>query len=524
MVAQTRIAIVTYYGVDGACGAAAALLAFPNATVLASSAARIGETLHGLSQEKWDEIHICGVGIACDWDTIASSALTLRGKGSTVFWHCGREYLRDHETRIRAFCTPAFNARATNTASIVTTLGLERQPNAQRLTELASCDKHLGDLSPVKRRSPDQIDWTDFIEASISHYFKYLDQDAYLRAIQKLAKHELTPQDRSMIEIFRRSGYRYMLHGSSPATRELKRRIQRCAVINRHVIITGESGVGKEHVAHLLAEGGPRAQGPFVPVNCASYAGNSSLANSDLFGHLKGAFTGAIQNRSGRFMEADTGILFLDELGELPLDVQAKLLRVIEDGWVTPEGADTPQKQVDVRIVSATNRDLSAMIRNGSFRADLYHRIAALQIQIPSLRERTEDIPKIVEDRLAALEKEGYRSRLGRKAIKALEQYPWPGNVRQLLKVLDRAVLLEMTVEEALKEEQSSGEATQYEEADFGSPDLLFPTCVNEVKPMKEIQKLYANNVWELCGKNYATTARLLGVNPNTVRYTYLAR
>jgi DNA-binding NtrC family response regulator len=519
---ENKVCIVTYYGVDGACGAAAVLLAFPDATVMTSSAARIGETLSTLSHGEWNEVHICGVGVSCDWSQIEIPALAMRSEGVKVFWHCGREYLRDEEQRISLFCAPAFQSLGTNTASIIRSLDLGDRCDGHLLAELALCDKHVKSANGDKAQSLEQTDWTDFIEASISHYFKYLDQEAYTRAIHKLAKHELTPQDRVMIDIFRRSGYRYMLHGSSPATRELKRRIQRCSEINRHVIITGESGVGKEHVAHLLAEAGSRASGPFVPVNCASYAENSNLANSDLFGHLKGAFTGAITNRPGRFVEADTGILFLDELGELPLEVQAKLLRVIEDGWVTPEGADNPQRQVNVRIVSATNRDLSTMIRKGSFRADLYHRIATLRIHVPALRERVEDIPRIVEERLAVLEKEGYRTRLTRKSYKALEQYPWPGNVRQLLKILDRAVLLGMSVEDAILEEQTSGEAAQYADDLQGPSDLLFPTTMDQVRTMKELQKLYANNVWELCGQNYATTARLLGVNPNTLRYTYL--
>ena len=521
MAEEKKVCIVTYYGVDGACGAAAARLAFPDAIVVTSSAARIGETLHDLSNDEWDQVHICGVGVSCDWAVVESPALTLKEGEAKLFWHCGRGYLNNEEQRIAKFCTPVFHSLDTNTASIVRSLDLGNRSDAQLLTELARCDKHVKDSSQTKVRTTEQTDWIDYIEASISHYFKYLDQEAYTRAIHKLAKYELTPQDRILIEIFRRSGYRYLLHGSSPATRKLKRRIQQCAEIDRHVIITGESGVGKEHVAHLLWEGSSQASGPFVPVNCASYAGNSSLANSDLFGHLKGAFTGAIGNRRGRFLEADTGILFLDELGELPLDVQAKLLRVIEDGWVTPEGADKPETQVNVRVVAATNKDLSHMIRGGSFRADFYHRIATLRIHVPPLKDRIEDISRIVEERLASLEKEGYTFRLTKKSYKALEQYAWPGNVRQLLKVLDRAVLLEMSVEEAILEEQTSGEASQYTDEVREPGNLLFPTSVDQVRTMKELQRLYAHNVWELCGKNYAMTARLLGVNPNTLRYTY---
>jgi len=216
--------------------------------------------------------------------------------------------------------------------------------------------------------------------------------------------------------------------------------------------------------------------------------------------------------------EADGGIVFLDELGELPLEVQAKLLRVLEDGRVTPEGADMPERQVNVRIVAATNRNLPAMIRDGSFRADLYHRLATLRVHVPPLRDRAEDIAEIVEERLAVLEREGYSGRFTKKDGEALEKYAWPGNVRQLIKIVERAVMLDMPVKDVLDEERELGEMVE-----SNREDGLWPSATTNIMPMTDVQRRYARRAWEVHGNNYAATARALGVTTNTLRYTYLA-
>ena len=521
---KNQPAVVTYLSADGACAAAMMLLKHPDAAVITSSANRIGETFQALLESHPSSVHVCGVGVYCEWSELEQAAETLRENGTEIFWHCGRGYLDQEKASFEAFCIPVFQSAGTNTEAVARHFGLRDRPDAQFLINLAWFDHNVPGAKPQEELTREQADWLDFIEAAMSNYFKYQDLDPYAGLIRKLARQELSPKDHLDIEAFRRAGYRYVLHGVSPVMRALKRRIQKCAEVNRHVIITGESGVGKEHVAHLLWERSRQSSGPFVPVNCAMYAGNSNLANSDLFGHVKGAYTGAVSNRKGRFIEADGGILFLDELGELPLEVQAKLLRIIEDGWVTPEGADKPEKHVNVRIVAATNLELPRLIRAGGFRADLFHRLSTLRISVPPLRERPEDIDAIVKERLILLEREGRSPKLKKADFKILHGYDWPGNVRQLIKVLERAVLLDISIEASIEEERELSYATQWEDGDGVHQGPLYPADTGHVLPMKKIQRLYARNVWELCERNYTAAAKLLEVNPNTLRYTYLSR
>ena len=207
------------------------------------------------------------------------------------------------------------------------------------------------------------------------------------------------------------------------------------------MLLLGETGTGKELFAHAIHAQSRRAKGPLVKVNCAAIP--ATLLESELFGHEKGAFTGAIGARPGRFELADGGTLFLDEIGDLPPEVQAKLLRVLQDREVQRLGA-TRSRKVDVRIVAATNRDLERRIAEGAFRQDLYYRLAVFVIRIPPLRERREDIPllvwSIVNRRQAEL---GRRiERIPRRSMDALQAYPWPGNVRELENVIERALIL----------------------------------------------------------------------------------
>jgi anaerobic nitric oxide reductase transcription regulator len=206
------------------------------------------------------------------------------------------------------------------------------------------------------------------------------------------------------------------------------------------VLLLGETGVGKELFARHLHRSSTRASKPMIYINCAALP--ESLAESELFGHNKGAFSGAHSERAGRFEAADGGTLFLDEVGELPLSVQAKLLRVLQDGEIQRLGSDKT-RQVNVRLVAATNRDLKQQVKNGEFRADLYHRLSVYPLPIPPLRERPDDIPMLAGHFL-----ELNRSRLGLRALRlsndaelALLSYDWPGNVRELEHVISRAAI-----------------------------------------------------------------------------------
>jgi DNA-binding NtrC family response regulator len=231
------------------------------------------------------------------------------------------------------------------------------------------------------------------------------------------------------------------LLGKSAAMQRLFALLERLAATSSPVLIQGESGTGKELVARALHYNGPRQRAPFVPVNCAALP--EGLLESELFGHTQGAFSGAQRARRGLFLEAARGTLFLDEIGELPAGMQAKLLRVLEQRQVRPVGSDR-EVGIDVRILAATNRDLEAAVRQGTFRADLYYRLNVLAVRVPPLREHAEDIPFLAAtfvQRHATATQRGPR-RLTRAALRCLEQYAWPGNVRQLSHVIERAVTL----------------------------------------------------------------------------------
>jgi two-component system, NtrC family, response regulator AtoC len=207
------------------------------------------------------------------------------------------------------------------------------------------------------------------------------------------------------------------------------------------VLVTGESGSGKELVARHIHRQSPRAAASFVAVNCGAIP--ETLLESELFGHAKGAFTGAVAERDGLFADAHGGTLFLDELGELPIALQVKLLRALQEGEVRRLG-DSASRQVDVRVVAATSRDLEADVADGRFRADLYYRVNVVQIHLPPLRERTEDVPELVRHFI-----DRFNVRLGLRitgtsaaAMRALIEYPWPGNVRELENVIERAMVL----------------------------------------------------------------------------------
>ena len=229
--------------------------------------------------------------------------------------------------------------------------------------------------------------------------------------------------------------------GKSRTIRQIFQKINQLQIAGTtSVLITGESGTGKELVARAIHFESPRARGPFVPVNCSAIPGE--LAESVLFGHVRGAFTGAMQDREGEFILADGGTLFLDEVGDMPLELQAKLLRVLEDSVVTPIGS-TQGKQVDVRIVAATNTDLQQKIDARAFREDLYFRLARFRVEVPPLRARVEDIPILAEHflKLFATEMVLATPSLSDAALEALMSYHFPGNVRELKNIIEEAII-----------------------------------------------------------------------------------
>jgi two-component system response regulator AtoC len=229
--------------------------------------------------------------------------------------------------------------------------------------------------------------------------------------------------------------------GHSEALQQAVALAKKVAKHRSSVLITGESGTGKELIARLIHDAGPRASQPFVAVNCAAIP--EHLLESELFGHVRGAFTGAVDDRRGLFEEAEGGSLFLDEIGELPVALQVKLLRALQEGEVRRIG-DNAERSVDVRVITATSRDLDSDVREGRFRADLFYRVNVVRIQLPPLRERREDVPELVRHFITSFSK-----RLGLAiegatpaAMRFLMEYAWPGNVRELENVVERAMVL----------------------------------------------------------------------------------
>lgn len=229
--------------------------------------------------------------------------------------------------------------------------------------------------------------------------------------------------------------------GESPALKKMLARVEAVAQTSASVLIQGESGTGKELVAHVIHTRSPRSEGPLVKVNCASIPGE--LFESEFFGHVKGAFTGAHRDRIGRFQLADGGTLFMDEIGEIPLDLQGKLLRVLQEGEFEQVGSDRT-RSVNVRVVAATNRDLDKAVEDGAFREDLFYRLSVFPIDVPPLRDRDEDIVQLASHFLEKICQDfGHRPlSLSRQHLELMRNYDWPGNVRELKNVIERAVIL----------------------------------------------------------------------------------
>ncbi|WP_347922426.1 sigma-54 dependent transcriptional regulator [Pontimicrobium sp. SW4] len=233
----------------------------------------------------------------------------------------------------------------------------------------------------------------------------------------------------------------YEMIGESDAISQIKEMIDKVSPTDARVLITGPNGTGKELVAHWLHQKSERSKGPMIEVNCAAIP--SELIESELFGHVKGAFTSANKDRAGKFEAANGGTIFLDEIGDMSLSAQAKVLRALQESRIQRVGSDKDIK-VDVRIVAATNKDLSKEIEEGKFREDLYHRLAVILIKVPALNDRREDIPLLIEYFSSKIANEQGISKksFSKKAIKLLQEYDWTGNIRELRNVIERLIIL----------------------------------------------------------------------------------
>jgi two-component system response regulator PilR (NtrC family) len=313
-----------------------------------------------------------------------------------------------------------------------------------------------------------------------------------------------------------RSSSQVDLVGRSSAMRQVIDLAERIAPARTTVLITGPSGTGKERVARLIHSLSDRSDGPFMVVNCGALP--EALMESELFGHEKGAFTGAATRHTGLFREADKGTLLLDEVGELPASLQVKLLRVLQERAIRPVGS-TREVPVDVRVLAATNRDVEADVASGRFRQDLYYRLNVIRVALPSLRERVEDIPALVEHFVRKFASEMGKDVLGLTpdALKTVERYDFPGNVRQLENVIERAVALAGSRSIGLGDLPTEMSRTAGER----TPDLLqLPDSGCDLEELLgEVERRLLLEALERTGGVRKAAARLLGITFRSMRY-----
>jgi len=297
--------------------------------------------------------------------------------------------------------------------------------------------------------------------------------------------------------------------GRSPAIRAVLEVLFLAAPTDATVLIEGETGTGKELVAKALHRLSRRARGPFVAVNCAALP--ETLVESELFGHAKGAFTGADKPRAGRFREADGGTLFLDEIGEMPLALQAKLLRVIQEGEVHPLGVDKPQS-IDVRLVAATNRNLGELASAGKFRSDLYYRLNVVPLELPPLRDRREDLAALAGHFLRGTDR-----KFSAEATASLERYPWPGNVREMENVIARLKVLKPEGDFQLADLPQAIRGAQPLPAIPQNAASLAATGVDLYAALGELEDRLIREALERSGGNRNQAAQSLGLNRTTL-------
>jgi DNA-binding NtrC family response regulator len=340
------------------------------------------------------------------------------------------------------------------------------------------------------------------VEAMKRGAYDYLTKPFHLPELEALVqkayeKVRLARRQRQWVERLRYESPRYRLIGSSPPMRKVVQLLEKVAPTDATVLVRGASGTGKELVARALHANSAHSDRPLVTINCAALT--ESLLESELFGHEKGSFTGAVQAKPGLVEVAEGGTLFIDEIGEMAPGLQAKLLRVLEDGHYRRVGG-TREQRADVRVVAATNRQLEDELKAGRFREDLYYRLNVVTIYLPPLRERRQDIPELAEHFLVTRQVGPVRSRLDPQALKALSHYDWPGNVRELANVLERAQIL---AEDCL----------------ITADDL--PESVLEAAPgpavdpqyLREVKRRHIQEVLGQAGGNKAQAARRLGID-----------
>jgi two-component system nitrogen regulation response regulator GlnG len=414
------------------------------------------------------------------------------------------------------------------------------------LTDVVLPDENAFDLLPrIKRQRPDlpilvmsaQNTFMTAITAAERGAFEYLPKPFDLNEMVAVVSRALSePAARAQPAALTDAGEENLpLIGRSPAMQEIYRILARLMQTDLTVMVSGESGTGKELVARALHEYGGRRHGPFVAVNMAAIP--RELIESELFGHEKGSFTGAAGRSAGRFEQAEGGTLLLDEIGDMPMEAQTRLLRVLQEGEYTTVGGRTPIKS-DVRIIAATNRDLRQHVQQGLFREDLFYRLNVVPIRLPPLRERLDDIPDLVRHFLSIAAKEGLAEKnVEAAAIDAMKRYAWPGNVRELENLVRRLTALypqEMItaelVETELAPDTAGALALEVSDSDLAGAVERYLTGYfaqfgDQLPPaglyghvLRDVERPLVSAALAACAGNQVKAARLLGLNRNTLR------
>jgi two-component system response regulator HydG len=325
----------------------------------------------------------------------------------------------------------------------------------------------------------------------------------------RAVEHRILRRENTQLRVQSRRGLSALV-GSSAVMRDLYALVDRIALSSAAVLIRGESGSGKELVARAIHESGPRRDRPFLAINCTALP--ESLLETELFGHTRGAFTGATVARAGLFVEATGGTLFLDEIGDMAPALQAKLLRVVQQGEVRPVGSDE-SRAVDVRLIAATHQDLEQRVSEGGFRHDLFYRLNVVPIVVPSLRQRLDDIPRLVHHFLSASRARNPHSPVlgfAPEIVTALARYTWPGNVRELENLIERLVVVGTAPELTLVELTAMAPAIVGNQERFSLPRDRLAT-------LREVEEEYISWVVERCGGNKTRAAEVLGIDPSTL-------
>ncbi len=349
-------------------------------------------------------------------------------------------------------------------------------------------------------------------KGAYDYLIKPLDFDKLRLTLERALEHiRLTVENRQLKRQLEAGFQSPDIIGSSPAMVRLMETVAQVAVSEATVMVTGESGTGKELVAAAIHHNSPRKAGPFVKVNCAAIT--ETLLESELFGHEKGAFTGADRRKEGRFVQADGGSLFLDEVGEMPVSMQVKLLRVIQERELTRVGGEQTVP-VDVRLIVATNQDLAQMVNAGTFREDLYYRLNVVELKTPPLRERREDIPLLAAYFLTRFTEKNRKSveRFSPRAMDLLIRHPWPGNVRELMNTIERAVVLARSA--CLDESDFAALTARQHEIDATLSSSAFPADI----PLERIEREAIVKTLASADGNKSEAARRLGITRKTLR------